>query len=221
MSAMVLPSQFRAGLLLGVPNRITLVRTVLAMLIATVAFRTGDLGWLVGGYAAYWIGDMADGAAARLRNEETITGAVFDIVCDRACCFLLAAAFMATYPHVIGPLAIFLIQFGVLDTMLSLAFLLWPDCISPNYFYRIDQQIWVWNWSKVAKAFNTASVVISLVIGSWFHVMWLPYCVALAAVVVKVGSLGRLLGIIRGRRPAVPAPARSGADTTAGSLDGA
>lgn len=193
------------GLLLGLPNRITLVRTVLAMLIATIAFRTGDLAWLVTGYAAYWIGDIADGAVARHRDEETIAGAVFDIVCDRACCFLLAAAFMATYPAVIGPLAIFLIQFGVLDTMLSLAFLLWPSCISPNYFYRIDRTIFRWNWSKVAKALNTAAVVVSLLIDSWLDIGWLPYGVALAGVVVKVGSLGRLVGIVRGRRPAVPA----------------
>jgi CDP-diacylglycerol--glycerol-3-phosphate 3-phosphatidyltransferase len=193
------------ALLLGLPNRITLVRTVLAMLIATVAFRTGDLGWLVAGYAAYWIGDVADGAVARHRDEETIAGAVFDIVCDRACCFLLAAAFMATYPAVIAPLAIFLIQFGVLDTMLSLAFLLWPSCISPNYFYRIDRTIFRWNWSKVAKALNTAAVVVSLLIASWLDIGWLPYGVALAGVVVKIGSLGRLVAILRGRWPAVPA----------------
>ncbi|WP_343974817.1 CDP-alcohol phosphatidyltransferase family protein [Kribbella koreensis] len=195
----------KPGLLLGLPNRITLARTVLAMLIATVAFATGDLAWLIAGYAAYWIGDIADGAVARHRDEETIAGAVFDIVCDRACCFLLAAAFMATYPTVIGPLAIFLIQFGVLDTMLSLAFLLWPDCISPNYFYRIDRHIYRWNWSKVAKALNTGAVVVSLLIASFIDAAWLPYEVALAGVVVKVVSLERLVAIVRARRPAVPA----------------
>ncbi|QNE19480.1 CDP-alcohol phosphatidyltransferase [Kribbella qitaiheensis] len=160
------------------------------------------------GYAAYWLGDMADGAVARYRHEETVAGAVFDIVSDRACSFLLAAAFMATYPDVIGPLAIFLIQFGVLDTMLSLAFLLWPDLLSPNYFYRVDRRIYAWNWSRLAKAFNTAAVVISLVAGHLAGTIWPAYAVALAAVVVKVLSLGRLLAILRGRRPAVPAGVR-------------
>ncbi|MEV8373936.1 CDP-alcohol phosphatidyltransferase family protein [Kribbella sp. NPDC056861] len=194
----------KPALLLGLPNKITLVRTVLAMLIATVAFGSGDLTWLITGYAVYWIGDIADGAVARYRDEETIAGAVFDIVCDRACCFLLAAAFMATYPDVAGPLAIFLIQFGVLDTMLSLAFLLWPSCISPNYFHRIDRPIYTWNWSKPAKALNTGAVVVSLLIASRLELPWLPYCVALAGVAVKVCSLGRLLAILTGRRPAVP-----------------
>jgi phosphatidylglycerophosphate synthase len=194
--------------LLGVPNRITLVRTVVSMLVATFAFRTGDLSLLVVGYFVYWFGDMIDGAVARIRNEETVTGAVFDIVCDRACSFLLAAAFMATYPETIGPLAIFLVQFGVLDTMLSLSFLLWKETLSPNYFYKVDQQIYFWNWSKPAKAVNTAAVVISLIIDHLLHIPWLPYGVACAAVVVKVASLTRLVAILRGRRPAVPAVAQ-------------
>ncbi|MFG1816257.1 CDP-alcohol phosphatidyltransferase family protein [Kribbella sp. NPDC049174] len=200
-----IPMVVRPALLLGVPNRITLVRTVVAMVIAAVAFRTGALSWLVIGYAAYWVGDMADGAVARYRNEESVAGAVFDIVCDRACSFLLAAAFMATFPATIGPLAIFLVQFGVLDTMLSLAFLLWPGTLSPNYFYKVDRPIWLWNWSKPAKAVNTAAVVISLIVAHQTGAHWLPYGVAIGALVVKVASTYRLLTILRGRRPAVPA----------------
>jgi phosphatidylglycerophosphate synthase len=198
------PLAVRPAFLLGVPNQITLFRTVVAMVIAAIAFRTGALSWLVIGYAAYWFGDMADGAVARLRNEESVAGAVFDIVCDRACSFLLAAAFMATFPATIGPLAIFLVQFGVLDTMLSLAFLLWPGTLSPNYFYRVDHPIWVWNWSKPAKAVNTAAVVISLVIAHHTGAQWLPYSIAIAACVVKVASSYRLIAILRGRLPAVP-----------------
>ena len=195
---------FRPVLLLGVPNRITLVRTVVAMVIAAIAFRTGMLSWLVIGYAAYWLGDMADGAVARYRNEESVAGAVFDIVCDRACSFLLAAAFMATFPATIGPLAIFLVQFGVLDTMLSLAFLLWPGTLSPNYFYKVDRPIWIWNWSKPAKAINTAAVVLSLIVAHQTGAQWLPYSIAIAACVVKVVSSYRLTAILRGRRLAVP-----------------
>jgi phosphatidylglycerophosphate synthase len=200
-----IPLAVRPALLLGVPNRITLIRTIVAMVIAAIAFRTGALGWLVTGYAAYWLGDMVDGAVARYRNEESVAGAVFDIVCDRACSFLLAAAFMATFPETIGPLAIFMVQFGVLDTMLSLAFLLWPGTLSPNYFYKVDRPIWVWNWSKPAKAVNTAAVVISLIIAYHTGAHWLPYGVAVAALVVKVVSSYRLNLILRGRLPAAPA----------------
>ena len=198
------PLAVRPALLLGLPNRVTLVRTLIAMAVATFAFRTGDLAWLVLGYFSYWFGDSLDGWVARKRNEESLSGAVFDIVCDRACSFLLAAAFMATFPATIGPLAIFLVQFGVLDTMLSLAFLLWPGTLSPNYFYKVDRPIWIWNWSKPAKAINTAAVVLSLIVAHQTGAQWLPYSIAIAACVVKVVSSYRLTAILRGRRLAVP-----------------
>jgi CDP-diacylglycerol--glycerol-3-phosphate 3-phosphatidyltransferase len=205
MSITTQPPLSVAGELLNLPNRITLARTLVAMTVATIAFVTGDFGWLIAGYATYWLGDSLDGEVARRTGQETVTGAVFDIVCDRACCSLLAAAFMTAYPEVVGPLAIFLFQFGVLDTMLSLAFLLWPATVSPNYFYKVDQRIWVWNWSRIAKGLNTGSVVVSLVVGQLTGYMEIPYAVALAAVVVKVASLHRLVQILTGRRPAVPA----------------
>lgn len=203
-----LPLAVRPPLLLGVPNRITLVRTVIAMAIATYAFRSGDLAWLVVGYFSYWFGDSLDGWVARRRNEESLSGAVFDIICDRACSFLLAAAFMATYPETIGPLAIYLVQFGVLDTMLSFSFLLWPWVLSPNYFYKVDRPIYLWNWSKPAKAMNTGAVVISLIVGAQTGAHWLPYSVAIAACVVKVVSSYRLVEILCGRRTAVPGQPR-------------
>ena len=205
MTTTALPVAVYPAHLLGVPNRITLVRTVVSMLVATFAFASGDLWLLVIGYVVYWFGDSLDGWVARIRNEETVSGAVFDIVCDRACSFLLAAAFMTTYPETIGPLAIYLIQFGVLDTMLTLSFLLWKDTLSPNYFFKVDQPIYVWNWSKPAKAVNTGAVVVSLVVAHQLDVLWLPYVVACTAVVIKVASLVRLVDILRGRRPALPA----------------
>lgn len=198
------PLAVRPALLLGLPNRITLVRTLIAMAVATFAFRTGDLTWLVLGYFSYWFGDSLDGWVARRRNEESLSGAVFDIVCDRACSFLLAAAFMATYPATIGPLAIYLAQFGVLDTMLTFSFLLWPWMLSPNYFYKVDRPIYLWNWSKPAKALNTGAVVISLVVAGHTGEQWLPYVVAIAALAVKVVSSYRLITILCGRRLASP-----------------
>jgi len=201
------PLVVRPALLLGVPNRITLARTVIAMVVATYAFRTGELTWLVVGYFTYWFGDSLDGWVARRRDEESLSGAVFDIVCDRACSFLLAAAFMATYPGTIGPLAIYLIQFGVLDTMLTFSFLLWPWMLSPNYFYKVDRPIYVWNWSKPAKALNTGAVVVSLVVAGQTGAQWLPYAVAVAVCVVKVVSSYRLVMILVGRQAAAPGEA--------------
>ncbi|RZT12691.1 CDP-diacylglycerol--glycerol-3-phosphate 3-phosphatidyltransferase [Kribbella sp. VKM Ac-2569] len=202
------PLAVRPALLLGVPNQITLVRTVIAMALATYAFSTGDLLWLVIGYVAYWFGDSLDGWVARRRNEESLSGAVFDIVCDRACSFLLAAAFMATYPDTIGPLAIYLAQFGVLDTMLTFSFLLWPWMLSPNYFYKVDRPIYMWNWSKPAKAMNTGAVVVSLVVAGQTGADWLPYAVAIAALAVKIVSSYRLIQILCGRQAAAPGEPR-------------
>jgi len=202
------PLAVRPALLLGLPNRVTLVRTLIAMAVATFAFRTGDLAWLVLGYFSYWFGDSLDGWVARKRNEESLSGAVFDIVCDRACSFLLAAAFMATYPATIGPLAIYLAQFGVLDTMLTFSFLLWPWMLSPNYFYKVDRPIYLWNWSKPATALNTGAVVISLVVAGHTGAQWLPYAVAIAALAVKVVSSYRLVMILCGRRLASPGQPR-------------
>ena len=193
-----------AGELLGLPNRITLARTVIAMGFAVVAYRVGTPIWLFIAYPIYWFGDSLDGAVARYRNEETVSGAVFDVVCDRACAFFLAGAFLAVYPDVLGPLALFLFQFGVLDTMLTLSFLLWPGCISPNYFFRVDKPIYKYNWSMPAKALNTGGVVVSLVLGHNFGIMWLAYLVASALVVLKVVSLIRLLRILTGRTAAQP-----------------
>ena len=198
------PYADEARLLLGAPNGITVVRTVLAMSVSAWAFWSGDWIWLLAGYLAYWAGDILDGAVARARRQESVIGAVFDIVCDRACTFLLAGAFMIAYPGAIGPLLLFVIQFGVLDTMLSLAFLLWPGVISPNYFYRADYPIWRWNWSKPAKAVNTAAVIGALLLGHVSGVIWPAYAVALLATVVKVGTAVRLYRILTGRTSARP-----------------
>ena len=77
---------------------------------------------------------------------------------------LLAGAFISAYPRVAGPILAFLLRSAILDTMLTLAFLLWPGVISPNYFHRVDRTIWLWNWSKPAKAQNTAGVIVSPVV---------------------------------------------------------
>lgn len=205
LDALIGPPPDRVTEVLGLPNRITLVRTVVAMAVAVVAYRLGGPTWLAIGYAVYWLGDSLDGGVARYRNQETVSGAVFDVVADRACAFFLAGAFLAAYPDVLGPLAIFLFQFGVIDTMLTLSFLLWSGCISPNYFYRIDRRIWRWNWSHPAKAMNTGAVVVSLVLGHQYDVMWLAYLVALAITVVKLASVVRLVRILGSRHAEVPA----------------
>ena len=61
-------------------------------------------------------------------------------------------------------MAVFLVQFCVVDTMLSLTFLYFP-INSPNDFHQVDRTLHRWNWSPAAKALNTSVVVLLSVAG--------------------------------------------------------
>ena len=74
---------------------------------------------------------------------------------------------------------------------LSIAFLAWP-LRSPNYFFVVDRPIWLWNWSKPAKAINSALFAVLLLVTGW---MWVGLAVATALLVLKCVSLGRLMRI--------------------------
>jgi phosphatidylglycerophosphate synthase len=187
----------RVGPLRTVPNLVTLVRTVAAVALGTVAVSTGDLALLATAYGVYWVGDILDGWSARRLGQETRLGAVLDIVSDRACTAVLCGGLVAHVHEGSGvvPVAVvFLLSFMVLDTMLSLAFLCWP-VLSPNDFHVVDRDVWRLNWSPVAKAANTAGVVGALLLG----LPWLALAVALAVVAVKVWSARRVLELLDAR----------------------
>ena len=165
-------------------NVITLVRTVAAVGIGVWALVGSSLPLVAAGYAVYWVGDILDGAVARWRRHETRRGGVLDVVSDRACTSVLAAGFLAVRPEAAVPLGVFLVQFMVLDCMLTLAFLHWP-IVSPNYFWVVDRRVWRLNWSSPAKLANTGAVVVFLALD------WVVAATVVAAVVtlVKVWSL--------------------------------
>lgn len=169
----------------NVPNAITIVRTVASVILAVTAIVEASVALAVAAYLVYWIGDILDGLSARLLGQETRVGAVFDIVSDRACTSLCAASLLVLRPDMALPLAIFLIQFMVIDTMLSLAFLRWP-LLSPNYFYEVHRGVYRWNWSPPAKALNTAALVVLVLVSP--SPLW-PAGFALAIVAVKTVSL--------------------------------
>ena len=189
-----------------VANGITVARTIAGVGLGIAALAAGSWHLLIAAYACYWIGDIADGIAARRMGQETVFGAVFDVMCDRACTTVAAAAFVALEPAVAWPIALFLIQFCMLYTMLTLAFLYYPGVISPNYFDRVDRPIYQWNWSPLAKAANTSVVVLLCLIGAIVPALvW-----AGGMTVVKVLSLRRLYAIRHGRvaaRPSAPVAA--------------
>lgn len=177
--------------ILTIPNAITLARTGISVPLALLAMYHQSWAWLVAAYLVYWVGDMLDGVAARQLGQETVIGAILDIVSDRACTTLAAAALVQLDPDAALPLAVFLLQFCVVDMMLSMAFV--PLGVrSPNYFFRVDQTIYNLNWSSPAKALNTSLVVIACVAGLY----WIATAIATVLLIVKIVSVGRLMTVI-------------------------
>ncbi len=178
---------------------ITFVRTLASLALCLTAAYTESLTLLVVGLGVYWVGDIADGAYARLRDCETRTGAVMDMLCDRANCaaFYLGLAWLQ--PEMALPVGVYLFEFMVVDAYLSLAFLAWP-IRSPNYFYAVDKRIFLWNWSKPAKALNSALFAVLLLATGWWQ---LGLVIALGLLALKIVSLKWLLDL------GVPVPERT------------
>ena len=134
---------------------------------------------------------MLDGFYARVRDCETRIGAVLDIMCDRlnAAAFYIGLAWLQ--PDLSPAIFVYLAEFMVVDCFLSIAFLAWP-VRSPNYFFVVDRPIWLWNWSKPAKAVNSALFAVLLLVTGW---MWVGLVIASALLVLKCVSLHRLVRI--------------------------
>ena len=179
---------------------ITGVRTVASVVLAAWAAYEQDLTLLVAALVVYWVGDMLDGFYARVRDCETRIGAVLDIFCDRlnAGAFYIGLAWLE--PELSPAIFVYLAEFMVVDCFLSIAFLAWP-VRSPNYFFVIDRPLWLWNWSKPAKAVNSALFAVLLLVTGW---MWLGLAIATALLVLKCVSLVRLVRI------GLPVPQRAG-----------
>jgi CDP-diacylglycerol--glycerol-3-phosphate 3-phosphatidyltransferase len=179
---------------------ITAIRTVASAVLAAWAAAEQDLTLLVAALGVYWVGDMLDGFYARVRRCETRIGAVLDIFCDRlnAGAFYVGLAWLQ--PDLAPAIFVYLLEFMVVDCYLSIAFLAWP-VRSPNYFFVVDRPLWLWNWSKPAKAVNSALFAVLLLLTGW---MWLGLVIASALLVLKCVSLVRLARI------GLPVPQRTG-----------
>jgi CDP-diacylglycerol--glycerol-3-phosphate 3-phosphatidyltransferase len=177
---------------------ITFVRTVISVVLAAQAAREESLTLLVVALVVYWAGDSLDGFVARIRGCETRIGAVLDILCDRFCAAAFYLGLVWLHHQYALPVFIYLAEFMVVDCFLSIAFLAWP-VRSPNYFYVIDRTIWLWNWSKPAKAVNSSLFAVLLLVT---HLAWLGAVIATALLVMKCVSLVRL------GRIGLPVPAR-------------
>ncbi|WP_340540376.1 CDP-alcohol phosphatidyltransferase family protein [Nocardioides sp. GXZ039] len=177
---------------------ITLIRTVAALVLCLIGVGREELTWLVVGLGVYWAGDSLDGAWARWFDCETRIGAVVDMLCDRLNCAAFYLGFAALQHEMLLPVSVYLFEFLVIDFFLSLAFLAWP-IRSPNYFYEVDRRIYLWNWSKPAKAVNSSLFAVLLLVTGWW---WLGLAIAIGLVVFKCISLRWLLQL------GLPVPAR-------------
>lgn len=183
------------GPFLTYPNLITLIRGLAAAWLAATALVVDDpVPWLIAGYLTYWLGDSLDGAVARLLGQETRAGAVFDICSDRLSTAILAAGLVVQEPELAVPIGLFLVNFMVIDQLLSLSFLLWP-IVSPNYFGHVDPLVFRYNWSHPAKALNNLGIVVAVLIGS------LPVALVIVTIqlAVKVASAVRVARLASGR----------------------
>ncbi len=168
---------------------ITFIRTLASLALCLYGAYEGEKLWLVIGLVVYWVGDSLDGAWARWFDCETRTGACIDLLCDRLNCAAFYIGLAWLEPEMTLPVGVYLFEFMVIDAFLSLAFMAWP-IRSPNYFYVVDRRIWLWNWSKPAKAVNSALFAVLLLVTGWW---WLGLVIALALVVLKCVSLRWLL----------------------------
>ncbi len=175
---------------------ITAARTVATLLLALLGAHQDSLPLLLWALGVYWVGDTVDGAVARLTDRETRIGATLDIMCDRLCAAVFYVGFAWYDPSMVVPVGIYLAEFMVIDMFLSLAFLAWP-LSSPNYFYLVDRQLWLWNWSKPGKALNSALFAVLMV---WTRNPWLAGGIATALLTLKLVSMARLSRL----RPPVP-----------------
>jgi CDP-diacylglycerol---glycerol-3-phosphate 3-phosphatidyltransferase len=179
---------------------LTFVRTAATLVLALWGAHDSSLTLLLWALGVYWVGDIADGELARRLDVETRTGAVLDVMCDRFSAAAFYIGFAWYDPTMVVPVGLYLAEFMVLDMFLSLAFLAWPIS-SPNYFYRVDERIWRWNWSKPAKAVNSAAFAVLMVTT---RNAWVAAAVGLCLCALKVVSthwFTRLAVPVPGARP--------------------
>ena len=132
------------------PNALTIARTLACAALTVGAVGRASWPLLLAAVAAYWLGDVSDGILARATGYETRFGAALDVVCDRACCALVLLGVVALEPVYVLPVAVYLLAFVVVDTLLSLTFLAWP-LLGVNYLRLVDERVWALNFSPPAK----------------------------------------------------------------------
>lgn len=168
------------------PNLITLIRLIASLTFFTLAAVKSNPTLNFIGLGLHWAGDVADGLLARRTGQETILGAEIDIIVDRLESIFFYLNFLRFNPHLFLPIVIYLIDFAFVDFYLSYQFIKYP-IISPNYFYFVDQRVYRYNFSPLAKFCNSTVVALLLIfIPQWQLLATLFAC---GLIIVKTRSI--------------------------------
>lgn len=166
-------------------NLVTLFRTIICMLCFSAAILNNRAELNFVGLGLYWSLDILDGWLARALNQETRIGAQLDILSDRLLVSFFYFNYLNLHPRSVIPIALFLLQFMLIDHYLSNQFMRWR-ALSPNYFYFINERVWQLNWSPIAKGINTGLVTLLLI---FVPSLWIPTIVSLCLIAVKLYSV--------------------------------
>ncbi|HDJ22617.1 MAG TPA: CDP-alcohol phosphatidyltransferase family protein [Candidatus Aminicenantes bacterium] len=144
------------------PNLITLLRLGASLAFFTLALLERNETYNFIGLALHWLGDVADGFVARRFHQETILGAEIDIIADRVEFLFFFINFLFFHPQLYLPIIVYLLDFAFVDFYLSYQFIKF-DLISPNYFYKVDKNVYRFNYSPAGKFANSTIVPLLLI----------------------------------------------------------
>lgn len=172
------------------PNLITLLRLGASLVFFTLALLEKNETYNFIGLGLHWLGDVTDGFVARKFHQETILGAEIDIIADRVEFLFFFINFLFFHPQLYLPVIVYLLDFAFIDFYLSYQFIKF-DIISPNYFYKVDKQVYLLNYSPGGKFANSTIVPLILIfLPCWW---WLALLWALGLIGIKLFSFHLLI----------------------------
>ncbi|MDW7679607.1 MAG: CDP-alcohol phosphatidyltransferase family protein [bacterium] len=170
-------------------NIITLIRLVASLFFFILAIVRNNPTYNYIGFFIHWLVDFLDGYYARKFKQETIVGAEIDIIADRFEILFFYVIFLHFRPYLALPAAIYLVNYAFIDFYLSYQFIKF-NIISPNYFYKVDRNVYLLNYSPGGKFSNSSVVTLGLIFLPQLAGFITIY--ALGLIVVKTYSVFRL-----------------------------
>lgn len=176
----------------SIPSLITLGRLVGSLVFFVLAILRQDPLYNYIGLGLHWLGDFSDGYYARLFRQETVLGAEIDIIADRVETLFFFLNFLHFRPWLYLPVTLYLIDFAFVDFYLSNRFRAF-GIISPNYFYRVDERVYRWNFSPLGKLANSTVVTLALIFlpAGWWPLPALLACILIAIKLFSIDILRR------------------------------